>query len=563
MKEKTLWGALSILRVMWCLAPQKGYLHPDEFFQSPEVIAGDILDLEINRPWEFLSASPCRTVLIPLLTSGTAFWIINILHRFQSEIALNSSYVLLVLPRLIITILSFLLDYTVYRVATAWGSNPWKALVLLAMSPVTLVFYTRTISNAVEGLLFALLLLLTKPDEGNLVSNSYKGKRHHFIGLVLTFGFFNRPTFLCFAFVPLIYWAAQSGSQKSYFSHASIILTVMKILPSAILFSVIFVVADTIYYTGHWPLSMNNMEGFIKLLTNNMILTPINFLHYNMNPENLAKHGVHPRITHMAVNGFMLFGLFHLSAVCSAINMIRNVMWSKYNSDKSPDDKPLPHQTRLLLMFYFAPLIFLSFFNHQEPRFLIPLIIPLVLLVSNYNRTVKTKCVIFLFNITGALFFGSLHQAGLIPSLFHIQQIVQSKSASGNMSCHHTVLFTHTYMPPLYLLNLKKGQTSVDIIDLAGCTQEVMCQKLTDLQVELSRRNAQALGKTMHHLIAVFPGTITPGIESCSLAYTAQTMFTPHLSMEDPPKMSHLLTGNLQSHLSLHLIKVHVGTTRG
>ncbi|KAG9493993.1 hypothetical protein GDO78_001712 [Eleutherodactylus coqui] len=522
MKEKTLWGALSILRVMWCLAPQKGYLHPDEFFQSPEVIAGDILDLEINRPWEFLSASPCRTVLIPLLTSGTAFWIINILHRFQSEMALNSSYVLLVLPRLIITILSFLLDYTVYRVATAWGSNPWKALVLLAMSPVTLVFYTRTISNAVEGLLFALLLLLTKPDEGNLVSNSYKGKTHHFIGLVLTFGFFNRPTFLCFAFVPLIYWAAQSGSQKSYFSHASIILTVMKILPSAILFSVIFVVADTIYYTGHWPLSMNNMEGFIKLLTNNMILTPINFLHYNMNPENLAKHGVHPRITHMAVNGFMLFGLFHLSAVCSAINMIRN-----------------------------------------EPRFLIPLIIPLVLLVSNYNRTVKTKCVIFLFNITGALFFGSLHQAGLIPSLFHIQQIVQSKSASGNMSCHHTVLFTHTYMPPLYLLNLKKGQTSVDIIDLAGCTQEVMCQKLTDLQVELSRRNAQALGKTMHHLIAVFPGTITPGIESCSLAYTAQTMFTPHLSMEDPPKMSHLLTGNLQSHLSLHLIKVHVGTTRG
>ncbi|XP_044147006.1 LOW QUALITY PROTEIN: GPI mannosyltransferase 4 [Bufo gargarizans] len=553
MKEKILWGALSILRVIWCLAPQTGYLHPDEFFQSPEVIAGDILDLETNRPWEFLASSPCRTVLIPLLTSGTAFWIIDILPRFWSEIALNYSYVLLVLPRLIMTTLSFLLDYTVHQVATAWGSNPWKAMVLLAMSPVTLVFYTRTISNAIEGVLFALILLLISP--GNPVSSSCRANTHHFIGLILTAGFFNRPTFPCFAFVPLIYWAAQRATHKSYFSRTSMILTAMKTVPSAVFFSAICVMADTIYYRGHWPLSMNSKEGFIEQLKN-FILTPVNFLYYNMNPDNLAQHGVHPRITHMAVNGFMLFGLFHLSALCSGINMLKNMIWGSHSK------KPSTQQTRLLLMLYFVPLMFLSLFNHQEPRFLIPLIVPLVLLVSNYTRTMKTKCLLVLFSVTGSLFFGCLHQAGLIPSLFHIQQIVLSKSACGNISCHHTVLFTHTYMPPLYLLNLKKGQTSVEIIDLAGCTEDLMCQKLRGLQEELSLRNKEVLGKTMHHLIAVFPGTIASVVESCKLAHKAEVFFTPHLSMEDPPKMFHLLTGNLMSHLSLHVIEVDVSTTR-
>ncbi|XP_077343556.1 GPI alpha-1,2-mannosyltransferase 4 isoform X4 [Lithobates pipiens] len=151
MEDRMLWGVLCLLRVVWCLAPQRGYLHPDEFFQSPEVMAGDILDLDTNRPWEFLPAFPCRTVLIPLLTSGTAFWIIGILQQLGVHTAFSYSYLLLVLPRLVITVLSFLLDYTIYQVAPVCASNPWKALLLLSVSYVTLVFYTRTISNAIEG----------------------------------------------------------------------------------------------------------------------------------------------------------------------------------------------------------------------------------------------------------------------------------------------------------------------------------------------------------------------------------------------------------------------------
>lgn len=40
MVARALWALLAALRAGWCLLPQSGYLHPDEFFQAPEVMAG-------------------------------------------------------------------------------------------------------------------------------------------------------------------------------------------------------------------------------------------------------------------------------------------------------------------------------------------------------------------------------------------------------------------------------------------------------------------------------------------------------------------------------------------
>ncbi|KAF4801785.1 hypothetical protein TURU_031094 [Turdus rufiventris] len=39
MVARALWSLLAALRAGWCLLPQSGYLHPDEFFQAPEVMA--------------------------------------------------------------------------------------------------------------------------------------------------------------------------------------------------------------------------------------------------------------------------------------------------------------------------------------------------------------------------------------------------------------------------------------------------------------------------------------------------------------------------------------------
>lgn len=43
-RRQVLWRSLGLFRVLWCLLPQTGYVHPDEFFQSPEVMAGKAPD---------------------------------------------------------------------------------------------------------------------------------------------------------------------------------------------------------------------------------------------------------------------------------------------------------------------------------------------------------------------------------------------------------------------------------------------------------------------------------------------------------------------------------------
>ena len=38
-----------------------GYIHPDEHFQTIEVIAGDVLELDTHRTWEFNVTAPLRS----------------------------------------------------------------------------------------------------------------------------------------------------------------------------------------------------------------------------------------------------------------------------------------------------------------------------------------------------------------------------------------------------------------------------------------------------------------------------------------------------------------------
>ncbi|CAH2247841.1 GPI mannosyltransferase 4 [Pelobates cultripes] len=549
MGAKTLWASLSILRIAWCLLPQTGYLHPDEFFQSPEVMAGDILDLDINRPWEFLPTFPCRTVVTPLLTSGAAFWIIKLLHHLDFKVTSACGYVLLVLPRLLITLLSFILDYTVFHIAPAWGSNRWNAMILLAGSYVTLVFYTRTISNAMEGIFLSVILLLTSPEK------IHKAKSHHFIGIILAAGIFNRPTFAAFALVPVLFWAGKT--KDCCFSYQSFVTNVLKLLPSSFSTSIIFISADTLWYKGWLTFTT---QSSMEQLFQKTVLTPLNFLKYNLNPDNLAQHGTHPPITHVVVNGVVLFGILHVSVVFIFLKMLkRSIMklFPKSQCNNNQNKEGIPQHTSLLFLIYFVPLILLSLVGHQEPRFLIPLLLPVVLLYSTCYRIGKMTCAIALFNIIGALFFGFLHQGGLIPSLFHIQQIVQSKPTPGESLNHYTILFTHTYMPPKHLLCLNRGQTHTDVVDLAGFDESQLCQKIIDIKKDLSRENVLP-NKNRHHFLIVFPGTIAEVVENCGLVFTGGVLFAPHVSMEDPPTLLQLLGGNIKNYLGLHVREIDV-----
>ncbi|XP_043854951.1 GPI mannosyltransferase 4 isoform X2 [Dromiciops gliroides] len=543
---QVLWGSLSLLRVAWCLLPQTGYLHPDEFFQSPEVMAEDVLGLEVFRPWEFLPSSPCRTVLFPVLTTGSVLWLLELLEGLWPGAL--SSYTLLVGPRLVFTILSFALDWSVFRVAPLWGADPWHSLVLLAGSYVTLVFYTRTLANATEGLLFMWLLLLVSPavaGDGTQGKPSPERRRPgRLLGAVVAAGFFNRPTFLGFALLPLLFWSGRRTAAGPL-SVKALLQDLLGLLPGATLVAAAFVAADSWYYSSRLGLEPR------------LVLTPVHFLSYNLDPQNLARHGTHLRLTHLAVNGVLLFGMLHVVAVTAVWTMLKETLasvaqlrapWSR--GARAPLDK-----RNVLLLFYFGPLVLLSLFSHQEPRFLVPLLGPLVLLSSQKGGGVAPwrSAAVILFNVLGALFFGCLHQGGLVPSLTHLERSIHATAPQGQPA-HFTLLFTHTYMPPRYLLHLRGQEPPVEVIDLGGAESGVLCQTLDQLTSQPICDTAG--GDRLCRIFVVVPGTAREAAAGCPFSLRNETRVFPHLTLEDPPAFSDLLSSHWRESLSLYILEV-------
>jgi len=128
---------------------------------------------------------------------------------------------------------------------------------------------------------------------------------HHFchcfeIGTILAIGTFNRPTFLLFAVTPMFYWFSR-GFSKNYNHFVRIfnlrfLVLLLCVLPGVFL----FILIDSFYF-----------EHITKDKAN-FVITPLNFIKYNINQSNLAKHGIHFRITHAFVNTPLLFNILTL-----------------------------------------------------------------------------------------------------------------------------------------------------------------------------------------------------------------------------------------------------------
>lgn len=97
------------------------------------------------------------------------------------------------------------------------------------------------------------------------------------------------------------------------------------------------------------------------------------------------------------------------------------------------------------------PLFLLSLFPHQESRFLLPLLLPIVFITSKYFSAFHLnnfKCIfpIWCFsNIIGFIFFGYLHQAGITPMISHLFNDIRDVS-----KVH--IIHSHTYPIPVGLL---------------------------------------------------------------------------------------------------------------
>ncbi|XP_060690075.1 GPI mannosyltransferase 4-like [Hemiscyllium ocellatum] len=576
MASKLMWLVLGVVRVLWCLAPQTGYIHPDEFFQSPEVMAGDILNLKTYRTWEFNTSYPSRSILFPLITTGFSFTTLKALHNSGLFDKILNGYSLLVFPRCYLTCVSFILDYSVYHLACLWGADPWDALTLLSGSHVVLVFYTRTFSNVIEAVLFALLLLLVAMDikQASVATHSMRkesGNKKHFIGIVLVSGFFNRPTFIGYALIPMFRWLFCDQKGISQFDLRRIVKRFFGLLSSVIATSFLFIVTDALYFGSllserAWFLKDgNNIYTLFVNISQHLVLTPVNLILYNLDQKSLIAHGSHPWFTHLTVNSFLLFGGLHLAAVTTGVKTMVSKFACKasgHTSHKGNLENKLPAKlsmttqiTEYLLLVYFIPIVVLSMFSHQEPRYISPLIVPLVILSASKYKMWSWKVVIVVFNLLGSVFFGCLHQGGLIPCLSYLEKVLHSENPLPSQT-EHNFIFYHTYMPPRYLLNIKSDEKFVRIIDLGGSDVSFLNNTMNEL---LDNSASKHFGKNEEiNIYMIAPGTVQDDIKNCGFQWKTVASFFPHLTMEDPPDISSLLSEDGLTQLSLYIFKVHI-----
>ncbi|XP_053611218.1 GPI mannosyltransferase 4 [Plodia interpunctella] len=481
---------LVILRFLLTLLPQRGYIHPDEFFQNVEVIAGDILNVDVSRTWEFNPKFPVRNILIPKMVLGPPIHFIRIANPYTMyyfDIDLKTPYYLLVIPRLFICLLSLINDYCLYKICVLYGQNYRSRLKIFASSYVVFVFCCRSFSNSFEMIFFSLLLLLVaqsmaKTDRiiyhDEFLTEKYekatspvekvklfKLKTHlpqhslnHVIILatVVVAGIFSRPTFVGFAIPPIFFWLHRGlGSKVVGFKdfHYRIFVFILCGIPTVIL----FILVDSAYY-GY--LTLGELES-IRLSWDNWVVTPLNFLRYNMDTKNLKQHGLHPWWLHLVVNVPLLFNVLGILAFSTLSNHTYRFIRGQYS--KLPRIQSI---TGLMLLSLVIPVGILSLIPHQEARFIIPVLVPLVYLFGSHlhpnegdgptSRKLKKtfRYSWYIFNILLTIFFGFIHQGGIYPFSCSLHKDI--KSVYG---VHTHVITTHIYSVPTYLLQLESTTT--------------------------------------------------------------------------------------------------------
>ena len=141
-----------IVRFILAIYPPS-YIHPDEFFQSQEVLAGSVFGTQIYRPWEFQSnlldptqPPPSRTIVTPGITSGSSYVLLSVLSRLFNAPQIISGRTLLYLPRMFMMGLTLLVDCILISI----GASPAAATTVAAISPPASSTTTHNSHNTQE-----------------------------------------------------------------------------------------------------------------------------------------------------------------------------------------------------------------------------------------------------------------------------------------------------------------------------------------------------------------------------------------------------------------------------
>lgn len=463
---------LAIFRLLLCLWPQTGYLHPDEFFQSSDINGGKFFNSQVHPCWEFTADKPIRFMLITNALNTIAFKIVNLIA------AKPTAYQLLVAPRLVYTLASFIIDACLYKLCQYYSSRGLWYLpvsIIFQTSFVCLCCLTRTLSNVIEVIIFSLLLVvvcqLIRPRFRIIMVTPSRNIAAHervktstqltssiLAGFLVTLGTFNRPTFPCFALVPMLYWLTESFKRNSYNARLNIQRVLVPVTVTAAITALLSSAYDTVYYTGSTRILSDLYTNLVNfrfkessdLLASKWILTPYYFIRYNTNTDNLSKYGLHSPYMHMLINVPFAFNLLGMMFYGKLINLmtgpgVYRLIFSAHRI------------YALMLLSVLTSTIVLSFIPHQEFRFLMPLIVPLVYAFA-YNIYASSRWlgVWLLSNLLLIYFYTSVHQAGVIRASLDLDPVLKSyvaQDANENRTLVDVTSF-RSYLGPTYLWNI-------------------------------------------------------------------------------------------------------------
>ncbi|KAI0634585.1 Alg9-like mannosyltransferase family-domain-containing protein [Trametes polyzona] len=501
---------LVILRVLSAFLGT-GYIHPDEYFQNGEVTAGHVLGLNTHLTWEWNPVFPCRSVVPVWLTTGLPFLV---LQHFQKGGHLSPRFVFAA-ERLPFLLSSFLLDYSVYHLVH--DSARLHALLLLASSYVMHTYQVRPFSNSTEAILVAVSLVLLKGLFTGEVDRKTSKRGPAYLALlvfVCVSGLFTRITFVAF-FLPIGFELLKWSLRETRFSlHA---LARLLSLPLLVAFTtvLVFVYADSAYFHGSTWLST-------------IEFTPLNFLRYNLLPSNLAEHGLHPRWLHLVVNFPMI----------ATPGLLFYVLWAELDIATSRSREIKKDRAgvveRMQTVYQWVRLSatsILSIQPHQEPRFLTPLLVPMIALAVNNARILQARRPFMILwvvsNLALAALFGILHQGGVVPSLFRVHDIIYH-DARGMRSYDYQIVYWKTYMPPRHLLGIRQADVdsgSIVVHDVAGTSPALMVDSLALLTNSTFSKPLSALLVAPFHAVR----ELDKGLRECM---RERDRVFPHLDLD-------------------------------
>ena len=488
-----LWLLTVFIRFLGVCLPQTGYIYPDEFFQSTEITAGDIFGFKHTRTWEWDDHFPLRSPAFPYVFTGIPFYITKMVFAAGNI----TSRTLIAAPRLFMTAASLIIDLSIYKICQHLHMDPRPSLCLLGTSFVTLIFYTRTFSNSVESILFVSLLLwvISAISKKNTVYLRKDCMRDFLMGFVVTVGVWIRPTFFAFACVPLLWWLMDICTLNWTVerNNTALVRHILKPCTFMGLGSFMTIIALTLIDSHYF--------GYLQ--NNELVLTPFNFILYNLDSSTIREHGLHPRIMHFAVNLPLLFGPMALSlyaVITSAvikrkfiIGMKLLLSTRKMNKGKIIDDDYKENFIwSMLLCSIVVSVALLSCIPHQEPRFIIPVLLPLIIIFSwcltGSSVTPLAMLSWLIWNILGCTVFGIMHQGGVYPCLAYLQQYLYNARNLQTFGTAYHVTFYHTYMPPQHLLAWPlshEGERhllhSLAVYDLKGSSKDTLKTHLEKL----------------------------------------------------------------------------------